>query len=188
MRGRLTSWISIGVRWAVALLPLVGYKTQSVPLVWPPIGSIAVFGASAAVAITGAFGKLPSIFETKKNAKKGMLYALTVALLALIAYSFLLSKFVKKVETPNSGVQYRTIGSQRTAEARQKFPGKSDEEVLKVAGLNDGDIERMWTPSSVQHARFGLFISYLVLLGSFNFAVGSYSRASSRSIRHRDKA
>ncbi len=180
MRERSVSRTSIGIRWAVALLPFVGYKIQSVPAMWPPIGSLAIYGASSAAALTGAFGKLPSIFETKATAKKAALCAFAIALFALIAYGFLLSKFVKGVETPNNGVQYRTIGSQRTIEALQIFPGQSDEEILEKAGLNEGDIERMWTPSSVEHAQFGLFISYLVLLGSFNFAVGSYSRASAR--------
>jgi hypothetical protein len=58
------------------------------------------------------------------------------------------------------------------------LPGKSDEEVLQIAGLDDGDIERMWTPNSVKHARLELFVSYLLALLALNFAIGVIPRAS----------
>jgi len=166
----------------VAALPLIGFlvsrKIQSVPLLWPPLGGIEVYAVGPAVAVVAAFGKLPSLFRTKGTAKSAAFAGALLALVSLFAYGAFLSKYVVSVETPNNGIQYRTIGSQRTAEALRMFPGYSDARILEIAGLNDADIERMWTPSSVRRARIELLVSYMLCLTFINFAAGSQVRAS----------
>jgi hypothetical protein len=88
-------------------------------------------------------------------------------------YSSLHNRYVVAVPTRHDGTQYRTIGSQRSEECLRKLSGKADEEVLVIAGLDDGAIERMWTPSSVQRVRLELFLAYIALLCSLNFTLGS---------------
>jgi hypothetical protein len=166
------------LRLAIAVVPAAGDKIRNLPLVWPPLGSIETYAAGVAVVVIGFFGALPVLIKTKSHAKKGAKIGLGLSLASLFIYGFFLLTYVKGVETPKNGVQYRTIGSQRTDEAEQKFPGKSDAEILQNAGLTDGDIERMWTPSSVSHARIGLFISYILCFAAANFAIGAFSRAS----------
>lgn len=175
---RRQSLLSKISRIAISVLPLAGEKIQNVPIIWPPLGSIETYAAGMATVIIGAFGALPTLFKTKGAAKAGAGIGLAVALISLTFYGNYLLTYVKGVETPNSGTQYRTIGGQRTEEALQKLPKESDQGILEIAGLTDGDIERMWTPSSVRDARLQLFISYVIGLASINFALGSFARAS----------
>jgi hypothetical protein len=168
--------------WILTVLPLAGYliakKVPSVHLVWPPLGSIEAFAAGLAMALTALFGRIPRLFRTKGGAKKAVVVAVLVAVVSLVAYCALLSKYVVKIETPNSGTQYRSIGSEVTPKARHMFPDEPPERILEIAGLDDADIEQMWTPSSVHRARLELFVSYLLCLAAINFAAASYARAS----------
>jgi hypothetical protein len=166
----------------VTVLPLAGYVTAkkfpNAHLVWPPLGGVEAFAAALAVAVIALFGKIPRLFRTKGGAKKAAVVAVFVAFASLVGYGALLSKYVVKIETPNSGTQYKSIGSELTPKARQMFPDESPGRILEIAGLDDGDIERMWTPSSVHRARLELFVSYLLSLAAVNFAAASYTRAS----------
>jgi hypothetical protein len=92
-------------------------------------------------------------------------------------YAHFLAAYVVRVETKKYGDQYRTVGSEKSAKALRDYPGESDERLLEIAGLNDGDIEKMWTPSSVRRARVELFISYLATLCLMNFALGAHKRS-----------
>lgn len=174
------------LRAGIALLPLAGDKVQNVPLIWPPLGSIETYMAGLAAVLIGIVGALPISFRTKTIAKAWARAGLLFAFVSLLVYGGFLLRYVKSVETPHNGTQYRTVGGQRTAEAFQKFPASSDEEILEQAGLTDGDIERMWTPSSVWFARLGLFASYLAALTSVNFAVGAFARASPKATGAKD--
>jgi hypothetical protein len=166
------------LRAAIAALPLAGDRIQHVPLIWPPLGSIETYAAVAAAAIIAAFGALPMFFRTKSQARLTAAISIGLAFSSLFPYGYFLSRYVKRVETLRDGIQYRTIGSQRSAEALQKLPGKSDEEILEIAGLTDGDIERMWTPESVEQVHLELFVSYLACFALVNFAIGAFARGS----------
>jgi hypothetical protein len=165
---------------AIPAVPLIGYAWK-LHVVWPPLGSIEVYAATSAVAIIAALGALPGLFGAPTSAKKWATGGILAALLPLGCYAFLLTKYVKAVETPNNGTQYRTIGGQLTPLALKTYPGESPEGILAKNGLTDGDIERMWTPTSVECARLELFLSYVLTLGLFNFARGSLAKAAIRS-------
>jgi hypothetical protein len=166
------------IRCGITASPLLGYKIQNIPVIWPPLGGIEKYAASAALIFIAVAGLLPSIVTKRITAKICMCGSIVVCLAALTVYACLISKYVVSVETPNNGTQYRTIGSQRTAEAIRMFPGESDQRILQIAGLNDGDIEKMWTPSSVRTARVELFLAYVLTLCALNFAVGLLPRLS----------
>jgi hypothetical protein len=169
------------IRGAIAVSPLAGYKLQNAPLIWPPLGGLEIYAAGLAVALIGILGALPSAFRTKAVAKKWIGYMVVLAFASLISYGYLFSKYVIRVDTPNNGTQYRTIGSERTALGSQAFPTESPEKILEGIRLEDADIKRVWTPSSVDHARFELFISYVASLGFINFLIGAFTRISSTS-------
>jgi hypothetical protein len=174
-------WIVFGLlilgRIAIAVVPFFGHKAIDSHLIWPPIGSMETFAVPVAVILIGAFGAAPELLKTKSRAKVWFAIALTVAMSFLFTYSYL-QKYVIRVDTPFNGTQFRTIGSQRSEECLRKLPGKSDEEILEIAGLTDGDIKRMWTPDSVLDVRLELFTTYLMALASLNFALGAFSRAT----------
>jgi hypothetical protein len=167
-------------------LPLIGWKLEPLPVVWPPLGSIETYAAPLAATIIAVFGILPSVFNnnaaTKKWMRIGVPLAICLAIISLFAYVCFLLTYVKGVETPNNGTQYRTVGSQRTVIAQHPpYSHESDAQILEIVGLTDGDIEKMWTPSSVREARLELFVTYLVGLMSINFVMGSLARTSTGS-------
>lgn len=176
--------LKLGVGTLIAL-PLIGWKLEPFPVVWPPLGSIETYAAPLAATIIAVFGILPSFFNsnaaTKKWMRIGVPFAICVAIISLFAYVCFLLTYVKGVETPNNGTQYRTVGSQRTTIAQQRFSRESDAKVLEIVGLTDGDIEKMWTSDSVREARLELFVSYLVGLMSINFVLGSLARTPTGS-------
>jgi hypothetical protein len=179
------SWSRVS-RGAISAIPIGGSAIHLLQihlpqLIWPPLGGIEVYAAGLAVVVIAVFGKLPSLFKIENHVKKWMGIGILAAVVSLSTYVFLLSRYVKGVETPDNGIQYRTIGSQRSAEAEQKFAQLSDQEIMQIAGLTDGDIERMWTPSSVANVKFELFFSYVFALGSINFVLGALALESAKS-------
>jgi hypothetical protein len=173
------------IRWVLVALPLSGYLTFApgnkihVPsFVWPPIGSIVKYAAGFAAVLVGLLGKLPSRSRTGDARNRWFNGALFVSVASLFIYAYFLSVYVQGVHTPENGMQYRVIGSERTSQSTLCRPNKSDEDLLKCGGLEDGDIETLWTVSSVRKARLELFMSYVVLLGALNVAITAASPRS----------
>lgn len=162
---------------AVPAVPAIGCIAK-LHIIWPPLGSIEAYAATLAVAIIAVFGALPSIVATETNARKWAVGSALLAIMPLALYASFLVKYVKGVETPRNGTQYRTIGSQLTSLALQTYPDESPENILEKNGLTDGDIEKMWTPMSVERARLELFLSYALSLSLFNFARASLAKAA----------
>jgi uncharacterized membrane protein len=172
-----------------ASLPIIGPKVLHTPYVWPPLGSFETFAAPTATAVIAIVGALPSFFKQFDTWRKwrgnGLGMSVILVIVALFFYVLLLLSYVKGVETPNNGTQYRTVGSQRTQKAQDLFHDQSDEKILEQAGLSDGDIEEMWTSSSVREARLQLFSSYLVALMALNFAIGTLTYADRKTPRQK---
>jgi len=177
-------WIVVGLlilgRIAVAVVPYFGHRAIDGHLIWPPIGSMETFAVPMAVTLIGVFGVAPALFRTKSRAKFAFVVALVGSMGSLFVYSYL-QKYVIRVDTPFNGTQFRAVGGQRSEECLRKLPGKSDEEILEIAGITDGDIKRMWTPDSVFEVRLELFSTYLIALASLNFALGAFSRATGQA-------
>jgi hypothetical protein len=171
-----SSLLSKVLRISISILPLAGDKIQNVPIIWPPLGSVETYAAGIATATIALFAALPALLKTKSVATIGTVVGLFAAALSLVLYANFLLTYVKSVETPHNGTQYRTIGSQRTVRAQQLLPNDSDGQLLEQVGLTDGDIERAWTPDSVKRARLELFASYVAALASINFALGAFAR------------
>jgi hypothetical protein len=153
-----------------------------IPAVWPPLGSIELFAAAIATLLISAFSYLPSTIDEKAKAKHYTTLSIRVAVIAIIIYVGLLAKFVKEVPTNIYGIQYRSIGYQRTANALSEAPNRDDVELLKMAGLDDAGIEKAWTPFSVWIVRIGLFVSYVGGLGALSYYFGSLSHQSTAKI------
>ena len=173
-------------RAVLAALPLSGYlpmvtnnRVQAPSVVWPPIGSIVEYAGGAASVLILLIGKLPSLSKTKASVGNWFTGGLIVACVALAVYAYCLLTYVKGVDTPHDGTQYRTVGSVRMPAAARCGENISDEDLLKCGGLDDGDIETMWTPASVRRARLELFFSYVVLLGSISLVIEASPRRRS---------
>ena len=171
------------VRTVLSVLPLTGYlpiltneKVQTPQILWPPIGSVVIYAAGIAAVLIWAIGELPKLSVKKAADRYWFAGGIAAALLSLGWYALLLIAYVKGVETPFNGLQYRTVGSVRTPVADRCTPNKTDQDLLRCGGLEDGDIEELWTPSSVYRVRFELFMSYILVLGSINVVIRSKPR------------
>jgi hypothetical protein len=164
---------------------IVGKSTQRIPLIWPPVGSLVIYAVPLASIVIGLVGwVLPKQFSKNVNVKLRTA-SVCLALVSLFAYSYLVLKYVKEVDTPENGAQYRTIGSERTAAVQKQFPPTtSDVDLLKMGGLDDGSIETMWTPSSVLWVRLRLLVTYVLCLSSVNFAVGTFGGTTALDHKH----
>jgi hypothetical protein len=152
---------------------IVETSRQSPPLLWPPVGGMTVYAAPLASLVIGLFGWGFSKRLKKNTAANLRTAGLVVAILSLLSFSYLLLGFVKEVFPPSGGVQYRSIGFDRTDAAKRVFPSTMpDVEVLKAVGLDDGSIESAWTPTSVLLVRLGLLATYILCLSSINYVVG----------------
>jgi hypothetical protein len=158
------------------LLPIEGHAVKAAPAIWPPVGSIETFGTVVAVILFVAAAAFPSMLRTKAIARKAAVASFILVAALFFFYAHLLQTYVRRVETVNDEVFYRTIGSERTEYAIKKLPGASDEELLESTTLDDQGIKRMWTPSSVDHADYSVFIAYLVTFSAANFLVGALAR------------
>jgi hypothetical protein len=166
----------------VAAIPIVGSHQEHLKVVWPPIGSLATYLAPAAAVLTSATAIISaSIKRTKMSKRRKALYvapALFIDVLSILLYSYFIATYVREVDTPKDGMQYFTVGDERTPLAKEYFPHNSDSEILEGAGLTDGVIQQMWTPESVRRARLSLFISYLMVLLSTNFLTGWFFKST----------
>lgn|GEM_PF-4670641 len=173
------------VRTTVSVLPLIGYlpvltneKFQTPQILWPPIGSVVVYAPGIAAVLIWAIGELPKLSTKKGAARYWFIGGIATALIALGCYALLLIAYVPGVPTPFNGMQYRTVGSVRTPVADRCTPNKTDQDLLRCGGLEDGDIETLWTPSSVYRIRFELFVSYILVLGSINVVISSKPKSA----------
>jgi len=177
----LVRWIRRRLHWVpLAVAPVLSKFLADkidVPFVWPPLDAGEVYLAALSSGVVAFFGWLPARLRTKETANRHMWMAGGLSLLLLIVYGILVMKVVVAIETPHNGTQYRTIGFQRTVLAMTQFPNAPSEELIKSSGLNEGDIEKMWTPESILLAKGLLFVSYLGAIASLNFAVGAFNRS-----------
>jgi hypothetical protein len=180
------AWLSRGfshlLRIAVTAAPILasplrshiaGTNSQSIPLLWPPVGGMTIYAVPLGSMVIGLVGwGFPKRLR-KRTAARLRFAGLVVAFASLFAFSYLLLRFVKDVPTPDNGIQYRSIGFVRTVAAQRVLPSTmSDQDVLKAVGLDDGSIESAWTPSSVVRVRLMLLMTYILCLSSINFVVG----------------
>ena len=171
-------------RAVIAFLPLVGYwltqKFDVLPALWPPLGSFNKFGAPTLTAFIVVIGWIgPEIFKTGRSEETGRDLSMVCGFLFLATYIWLLTAFVTSITMPDGTTQYRTVGAKRSDEIDKKLPGKSDGEILEAVGLQDKDIERAWTPTSVHEVRFLLAINYLFVLAFLNLAIGLHLKKES---------
>jgi low affinity Fe/Cu permease len=169
------------IRIGIALFPVIGYeialRVQFFPVFWPPLGPFDNYGIAPATAIIAVIGwALPGRFKTKAAQEWALNISIGLAVVAFLVYVYMFMAFVRSVETPSYGTQYRSIGTQRNAQIVTKFPNMTDEELLEVAGLEEKGIRKIWKSESVTLARSGLFISYFFTLALSNLAIGLHLR------------
>lgn len=163
-------------------LPLSGYLPAltsnhlSAPaFVWPPVGDITYFAAGAAATLVGIIGSAAKLLKRRSQKDNAYWAGCAVSGTLLCLYIVLLFTRVSCTSTPSDGTQCRAIGTQRTLSAERCDPKDSNKDLLRCGGLEDGDIETIWTPASVDRSRISLLITYTLMLGVMNFTTATKS-------------
>ena len=171
------------IRLIVSLLPWIGYvlalKYSFIPALWPPLGPFARLAIGpATIAITLLGWILPEAFETDLGQRKALKACFILIIAAMVCYTILGFHLVKEVRFPGTPDNpapppvYLSVGFRRTDQAKAKAPNKTDVQLLQDVGLDDRDIEKVWTHGSVVAARFSLFFTYFLFLASANVIAG----------------
>ena len=154
---------------------LAQHYSQS-SFIWPPLGSLETYGAYAAILLVGLFSLLPNVLENKQQAKSWLKRAIAATCVVFMLYAFLVERYVISVETPANGVQTRSIGFRVEPRIRTLYPDKNDPELLRIGGLEDWQIQKVWTPGSVLALRLSLLATFSLTLGLANVALGAAAR------------
>jgi hypothetical protein len=150
------------------------------PLVWPPLGSLETYAVPVATLVIGLCILVPNMIRTKERANTWLKWSLVATFVMFILYVFLVGRYVITVETPVNGTQVRSVGFHVDPRIRALYPDKNDAELLRIGGLEDWQIETVWTPGSVLALRLTLLMSFALAFGIANIAIGSAARANKR--------
>jgi hypothetical protein len=142
---------------------------------FPPLGnaeSVARFGIilfSLAVTYLALFWRN---WRTGNNAKR-VAMAMLLGLVCFGLYFIACQRFVRRIDITSSGTSvFVSVGYQRTEFATETFGPATDWEILRERGIQEEEIERLWTTSSIVTARLALFISFC---GMILFLVAAFS-------------
>src|SRR5271155_99899 len=145
---------------AVVSAPLLARHFSQSSFLWPPLGSLETYGAELATVLVGLFSLLPLMLENKQQAKLALKTAIAMAFVVFLIYTFLVGRYVISEETPNNGVQTRSVGFRVEPRIRALYPDKTDSELLRIGGLEDWQIQKVWTPDSVLLLRLSLLVTF----------------------------
>jgi hypothetical protein len=160
----------------VVVAPYLAQHYSASSFIWPPLGSVETYGAYAAIVLIGLFSLLPNLLESKQQAKSWLKWAVATTCVMFLLYAFLVERYVISVDTPANGVQTRSVGFRVEPRIRAQFPDLNDAELLRKGGLEDWQIQKVWTPDSVLALRLSLLIAFSLTLGLANVALGAAAR------------
>jgi len=161
---------------AIVGAPLLAKHYSQSSLLWPPMGSIETYGVEVATVLIGLFSLLPLMLENKQQAKSILKAAIASACLMFLIYACLVGRYVISEETPYNGVQTRSVGFRVEPRIRALYPDMTDSQLLRIGGLEDWQIQKVWTPGSVLALRLSLLITFSLTLGLANVALGAAAR------------
>ncbi|HMH13263.1 MAG TPA: hypothetical protein VK578_09160 [Edaphobacter sp.] len=158
---------------AVVVAPFLAQHYSESPFIWPPLGGLETYAAYPATLIIFLFSFIPVTLENKQQAKSWVKGAIAMACVTFVIYAFLFERYVISEETPANGIQTRSVGFRVEPPIRALYPDKNNSELLRIGGLEDWQIQKVWTPGSVLALRLSLLITLILTLGLANVALGA---------------
>lgn len=145
--------------WSGYLFPPLGDQS--------PLVRVATLILGALVTLVVYFSK-DHLASINRNGRIWTLFAtITLSLIGLVSFFILSQRFVRSIMIPSKSTEIIvSVGYERTEFAQKNFGAATDWELLRYRGLNEEEVQRLWTPQSIIIARLGLFVSYLVFLMS----------------------
>jgi hypothetical protein len=146
-----------------AALPIVSFFPNEAAYCFPPVGDltpVARVGCIAIVLIIICCGYIG--VGAIRGLKVCIIVSAILAITAAVIYISFALQYVLKIQTPNSFVLV-SIGSKETDFARRTFTnGESAWDMVKMRGLSDDQIKKIWTPDSVRDNQLKLLFSYVI--------------------------
>ena len=158
----------------LALFPLANLFPLGNEIFLPPLGS----STALASAISAAFALLSSfaVYALRPvRTARGVIGCAIVSFACAVAYFAATDLYVREVAIPSENASVRvSIGATRTTFADTFFPGQTDEQILRGRGLDDEQINRIWTRGSVLRARLILWLTFslCILFGTASLGFG----------------
>lgn len=101
----------------------------------------------------------------KRERVRTLLLTAIVSVLGVMAFFILSQRFVRHIAVPTRNVELVvSVGYERTDFAQKTFGPATDWELLRYRGINEEEIQRLWTSRSIILVRLGLFVSYMAFL------------------------
>jgi hypothetical protein len=159
-------------------LPLVGLampENHQPVVVFPPLGGMNHLLEPTASILIFASGMLAANLRKKRSPSAKYRRGFLFAAIGVVLYTIFVLSFVVRIDLPDHTYQYRSVGFRRTELGRSHPDLKNapDAQAVKVVGTEEEAIETVWEPWSIHIVRFSLFCSYVLMLGSLNFAFGA---------------
>jgi hypothetical protein len=158
--------------------PLVGLampENHQTAAVFPPLGGMNHLLEPVASLLILASGILAANLRKRRSPSAKFRRGFFVAAVGVALYVIFVLFFVVRIDFPDHTYQYRSVGFRRTELGRYDPDLKNAPaaHAVKVVGTEEEAIETVWEPWSIDVARFLLFASYVLMLGSLNFAFGA---------------
>jgi hypothetical protein len=161
---------------ATVAAPSIAQHFNQSSFVWPPLGSLGTYAVSVATVVVSLCFLLPNLIENKQQARLWLKWTFGLTIFAFVVYSVLVARYVITVQTPNNGPQTRSVGFHVDPRVRALYP-----DLLQIGGLEEWQIETVWTPGSVRGVRLGLLGTFSLTLGLANIAFGATERLKRRA-------
>jgi len=125
--------------------------------------------------LIAASGVLAAHLSKRRSPSTKFRRGFFIAAAGVVLYAILAMTLVVRIDFPDHTYQYRSVGFWRTELGRQHpdLKGAPAARAVKVVGTEEEAIETVWEPWSIYVARFLLFASYVLMLGSLNFGFGA---------------
>jgi hypothetical protein len=129
---------------------------------FPPLGNVAMIGRIGILMLGGITTLIAFTSNPPANAFRRFLIIGICAFVSLICYFTAFAHFVRRVDIPATDTSvFVTVGYTKTEFAKNTFTNsETDTEMLMNRGIDDEQIEKLWTPRSVDVSRIALFFFY----------------------------
>jgi hypothetical protein len=162
--------------WALPFVSLI-LPSSYAGCFFPPLGPFEPVARLLTV-VFAAFATYVAYFLPWKRAGLTIAASALVFFVCILLYGWSFTSFVRviQIESKQEAVSV-SIGNERTEFASKNFPDKSDSEMLRLRGIREEEIERLWTMKSILLARFSLRAPYccsiFVLLIALGIGIGA---------------
>jgi hypothetical protein len=171
-----TRYVGLGV---VTGFPLAGWalpRNWQTGAAFPPLGGMNHLLEPVASLLIAASFVLAANLKKRRSPSAKFRRGFCLAMAGVVLYTIFVQFFVVRIDfAADHTYQYRSVGFWRTELGSNDPDLKNAPAALavKIVGTEEEAIETVWEPWSIFVARFLLFASYVLMLGSLNFGFGA---------------